>query len=70
MKLADYRKLVGLSRAAFAARVGTTGVTVYRWESGRMAASPANIRAVWAATQGAVSADDMLAPYHARKGAV
>lgn len=69
MKLADYRKLLGLSRAAFARQVGTTGVTVYRWETGRMAASPASIRAVWAATQGAVTADELLAPFQARKGA-
>ena len=68
MKLADYRKLLGLSRAAFARQVGTTGVTVYRWETGRMAASPDSIRAVSVATKGAVNANDLLAPFQARKG--
>lgn len=67
MRLQDYRKLVGLSRAAMAARIGTTGVTIYRWETGRMAPSPAAIQRVRTATHNAVTADDMLAPYNERK---
>ena len=40
MKLADYRKLLGLSRAKAAHQLGTTGVTIYRYEAGRMNPSP------------------------------
>jgi hypothetical protein len=58
MKLADYRKLRGLSRAAFGQLVGVNWVTVYRWETGRCMPKPAMIKRVWANTQGAVTADD------------
>jgi DNA-binding XRE family transcriptional regulator len=58
MKLQEYRKLRGLSRAAFGKLVGANWVTVYRWETGRSMPKPAMIQRIWANTQGAVTADD------------
>lgn len=60
MKLQDYRKLLGLSRAKAAAQLGTTGVTIYRWETGRMypSVSVANRVVEW--SKGAVRLEDLL----------
>lgn len=66
MLLKDYRKLLGLSRAKMAEKIGTTGPTVYRWETGRMVPNPTSMRAIRTATQGAVTADDLLRPFHDR----
>jgi DNA-binding XRE family transcriptional regulator len=58
MKLQDYRKLRGISRAKFGQLVGATGIQVWRWETGRCMPKPAMIQRIWANTQGAVTADD------------
>lgn len=58
MKLADYRKLKGYSRAKLGELLLVTGVTVWRWETGRSIPKPLMIRAIAHHTQGAVSADD------------
>lgn len=60
MKLIDYRKLMGLSRAKAAAQLNTTGVTLYRYETGRMAPSPKAMARIKHWSKGAVSADDLL----------
>lgn len=60
MKLIDYRKLMGLSRAKAAAQLNTTGVTIYRYESGRMSPSPKMALRIKGWSKGAVTLDELL----------
>lgn len=60
MKLQDYRKLLGLSRAKAAAELGTTTTTIYRWETGRMYPSIEAAKRIREWTKGAVTLDDLL----------
>ena len=60
MKLIDYRKLMGLSRAKAAAQLNTTGVTVYRYETGRIAPSAKAMTRIFAWSKGAVTANDLI----------
>lgn len=60
MKLQDYRKLLGLSRAKAAAQLNTTGVTIYRYETGRMLPSTKAMTRIKHWSKGAVTADDLL----------
>ena len=59
MKLQDYRKLLGLSRAKAAAQLGTTGVTLYRYESGRMYPSLKAAKRIIDWSKGAVTWADL-----------
>ena len=60
MKLQDYRKLLGLSRAKAAAQLGTTGVTIYRYETGRILPSVKAARRIQEWSKGAVTMTDLL----------
>lgn len=60
MKLIDYRKLMGLSRAKAAAQLGTTGVTIYRYESGRMLPSIKACTRIRDWSKGAVTLEDLV----------
>ena len=60
MKLIDYRKLMGLSRAKAAAQLNTTGTTLYRYETGRMAPSAKAITRIRTWSKGAATADDLV----------
>jgi DNA-binding XRE family transcriptional regulator len=60
MKLQDYRKLLGLSRAKAAAQLNTTGVTLYRYETGRMFPSIKACTRIRDWSKGAVTLDDLL----------
>ncbi len=60
MKLKDYRKLMGLTRSKAAAQLGTTGATVYRWETGRMAPSVKSANRIQAWSRGAVTLNDLF----------
>lgn len=60
MKLQDYRKLLGLSRAKAAAQLSTTGVTIYRYETGRMLPSHKAAQRIRNWSKGAVTLDDLL----------
>lgn len=60
MKLQDYRKLLGLSRAKAASQLGTTGVTIYRYETGRMLPSIKAATRIREWSKGAVTLDDLL----------
>lgn len=60
MKLIDYRKLMGLSRAKAAAELNTTGVTIYRYETGRIQPSIKAINRIRKWSKEAVTANDML----------
>ncbi len=68
MKLIEYRKLRGLTRARFGQLVGATGVSVWRWETGRALPKPETAEAIRAGTGGAVTADDHLQVVIERKG--
>ena len=58
MKLKEYRKLRGLSRAKFGVLVQASGLTVWRWETGRSMPEPSKITLIKEVTKGAVTADD------------
>lgn len=58
MKLKEWRKLKQISMEKFAARVGATGPTVWRWETGRGLPSSERMQKIWLETAGAVTADD------------
>jgi DNA-binding XRE family transcriptional regulator len=60
MKLQDYRKLLGLSRAKVAAQLGTTGTTIYRYETGRMLPSVRAAKSIQDWSKGAVTMLDLL----------
>lgn len=58
MKLQDFRKLRGLTRAAMGELVGITGIQVWRIETGRSFPLASTIRKIREATADAVTADD------------
>ncbi len=58
MKLKEYRKLRGLSRAKFGKLIGVSGLQVWRYETGRTMPKPEVVQAIAGATQGAVTAQD------------
>lgn len=60
MKLQDYRKLMGLSRAKAAAQLNTTGVTIYRYETGRIVPSVKAATKIIDWSKGAVTFVDLL----------
>lgn len=60
MKLIDYRKLMGLSRAKAAAQLNTTGVTIYRYETGRILPSVKASTRIRNWSKGAVTLEDLL----------
>ena len=60
MKLQDYRKLLGLSRAKAAAQLNTTGVTLYRYETGRMFPSLKACSRIIKWSKGAVTWADLM----------
>jgi transcriptional regulator with XRE-family HTH domain len=60
MKLQDYRKLLGLSRAKVAAQLGTTGTTIYRYETGRMLPSVKAATRIREWSKGAVTLEDLV----------
>lgn len=60
MKLQDYRKLLGLSRAKAAAQLGTTGVTIWRWEAGRMTPTLKTCKRIIDWSKGAVTWADLM----------
>lgn len=61
MRLVHYRKLKALTRRAAAAELGVTEVTLWRWETGRQTPRPADIGNIRDWSQGAVTADDLIA---------
>lgn len=67
MKLQDYRKLRGISRARFGALVGITGIQIWRIETGRSFPTPPNIKKIWIETGGAVTANDHAAAVEAAR---
>lgn len=58
MKLQDYRKLRGLSRAGLGLLVGVTGIQIWRIETGRSMPRPVTVRSIYEESNGAVTADD------------
>lgn len=60
MKMQDYRKLLGLSRAKAAAQLNTTGTTIYRYERGMMYPSVEAAKRIQAWSKGAVTLADLL----------
>lgn len=60
MELRAYRKLHGISLNEMGQRIGVTGVTVHRWEVGKVRPGLNAIEAIQRATDGAVSAADFL----------
>ena len=60
MKLKTYRKQLGLSREKVAAALGVTGVTVWRWETGRMVPSPPVLKKIAKWSAGAVTPNDFM----------
>lgn len=67
MKLKDYRtKVAKLSRAKFGALIGVTGITVWRYETGRQIPRPETILAICKVTKNQVTADTLLAPAKGR----
>lgn len=55
MKLRDYRELLGLSRSQVAEELGTTGVTVWRWENGKARPNFTQSKRIIAWSKGAVT---------------
>ena len=60
MKLQDYRKLLGLSRAKAAAQLNTTGVTIFRYETGRLTPSVKAAQRIIDWSKGAVTWADLM----------
>jgi transcriptional regulator with XRE-family HTH domain len=60
MKLDDYLNANGISGADFADRIGVNAATVYRIRTGRVFPHQKTIRAIIAATEGAVTVNDLL----------
>ena len=59
MQLQEFRKLRRLSRAALGRELGgVTGVSVWRWETGRAVPHSRMIQTIRTYTGGAVTADD------------
>jgi transcriptional regulator with XRE-family HTH domain len=62
MDLLTFRLESGESREQFGARVGVSGVTVWRWEKGVDRPSWPKMDAIFAATNGKVTAADFARP--------
>lgn len=60
MKLKTYRKQQGLSRAKVAEALGVTGVTVWRWETGRMFPSAPVMKRIAKWSGGQVTPNDFV----------
>jgi len=60
MTLDQYLSLTGETAASLAARCNTTGASITRLRKGQQEPSAAMIRAIVEATQGAVTADDLV----------
>jgi DNA-binding transcriptional regulator YdaS (Cro superfamily) len=60
MKLADYMKETGKKPVDIAEEIGVAENSVRRWVAGSRTPDPAMMRAVYAATKGAVRPDDFV----------
>lgn len=60
MKLNDYVDLAGLSASELAAMVGVTYATAWRWLHGTRHPSRDQMRAIFSATKGAVTPNDLV----------
>ena len=60
MWLRTWRERERLTLQAFGGRVGVGGSAVAKWEAGRIFPRPEQIDAIKAATDGAVTCDDLL----------
>lgn len=60
MQLKSYLATEGRTPAMFAAEVGVTVQTLYRYLSGERFPTPENLRRIREATGGAVTADDFV----------
>ena len=61
MMLSDYLRENNLTLAEFAERVSVVHTTVMRWANGTLFPSAAAMRRIHAATDGQVTANDLLA---------
>jgi DNA-binding transcriptional regulator YdaS (Cro superfamily) len=69
MHLRTYLSEADETMTGFAARVGVSVSTVHGWVSGRRTPSLATVRAIRAATGGAVTADDFVEPTPSKEAA-
>ena len=60
MKLKDYRALIKISRAKAGAALGVTGLSIWRWETGRCMPGGEMLAKIKTWSKGAVTADDVL----------
>ena len=60
MKLREYLDTTGTKVSALAVTLGVAETTVYRWMSGRRRPSFEQMRAICAATLGAVTPNDLV----------
>lgn len=60
MDLRSYRKQHAISLNEMGQRIGVTGVTVHRWEVGKVRPGLSAIEAIQRATDGAVTASDFM----------
>ncbi|RLJ59103.1 DNA-binding Xre family transcriptional regulator [Litoreibacter meonggei] len=60
MKLDEYLKINGISGASFAERIGVNPATVFRIRTGRVFPHRSTLTAIVVATDGAVSANDLV----------
>lgn len=61
MKLDDYLRLKGLTGPKFAMQIGVDPATVYRIRSGKVLPRRQTIKAIWNATGGQVTVQDLMA---------
>ena len=61
MTLDEYLTTNGISGAAFAERIGVNAATVYRIKTGRVFPHRSTLAAIVEATEGAVTANDLVA---------
>ncbi|WP_377512847.1 helix-turn-helix domain-containing protein [Octadecabacter sp. R77987] len=61
MRLDEYLTTNGISGTAFAERIGVNAATVYRIKTGRVFPHRSTLAAIVEATQGAVTANDLIA---------
>jgi transcriptional regulator with XRE-family HTH domain len=61
MLLKDYRKLARLTRQQTGDALGVTGITIWRWETGRAMPGTETLLKIKEWSKGAVTADDVLA---------
>ena len=60
MLLLNYRKLRKLTRAAAGKQLGVSGVTIYRWETGRQMPRRDDLQRISEWSAGAVQANDFV----------